>query len=179
LRNLSNVISVSQLIFFERRYVAYTTDGKKMHKLRFQSMFIFPCDVSSRYGGGGDEKGGRWRQEPDTFCGSASGQAPRVSTVSKIGVILHRMWIDGKTIRWTKEEKIAPQIALPVKSLTSPPDAVTSNSRLFTPLGPPVFEPRFEVRSQAARATFARAAALGHVHPLALQRRETRHITQQ
>jgi hypothetical protein len=29
LRNLSNVISVSQLIFFERRYVAYTTDGKK------------------------------------------------------------------------------------------------------------------------------------------------------
>jgi len=27
MRNLSNVISVSQLIFFERRYVADTTDG--------------------------------------------------------------------------------------------------------------------------------------------------------
>jgi hypothetical protein len=27
MRNLSNVISVSQLIFFKRRYAAYTTDG--------------------------------------------------------------------------------------------------------------------------------------------------------
>jgi len=26
-------------------------------------------------------------------------------------LILHRMWIDGKTFRWTKEEKVVPQIA--------------------------------------------------------------------
>ena len=35
----------------------------------------------------------------------------KVALARKIGVILHRMWIDGKTFRWTKEEKAAPQIA--------------------------------------------------------------------
>ena len=35
----------------------------------------------------------------------------KVALARKIGVILHRMWIDGKTFRWTKEEKVVPQIA--------------------------------------------------------------------
>jgi hypothetical protein len=35
----------------------------------------------------------------------------KVALARKIGVILHRMWIDGKRFRWTKEEKIGPQIA--------------------------------------------------------------------
>jgi transposase len=35
----------------------------------------------------------------------------KVALARKIGVILHRMWIDGRTFRWTREEKMAPQIA--------------------------------------------------------------------
>jgi len=40
-----------------------------------------------------------------------SAKRAKVALARKIGVILHRMWIDGKTFRWTKEEKVAPQIA--------------------------------------------------------------------
>src|SRR5580692_974178 len=35
--------------------------GKKTHKLRYPSIFIFPCNIRSRYGDGGDEKGQMWR----------------------------------------------------------------------------------------------------------------------
>ena len=35
----------------------------------------------------------------------------KVALARKIGVILHRMWVDGTSFRWTKEASKAPQLA--------------------------------------------------------------------
>jgi hypothetical protein len=70
-----------------------------MHKLRFKSMFIFPCDINQdRDTATAETKRGRWWREPDTFF---------VSRVSVMGVLRAPLTSLGPSINYSSCRDVA------------------------------------------------------------------------
>ena len=79
-----------------------TRAGDEMVRPRFMRRPMFYCRASTQF-----SKLKRWGMDVAKRRGS---KRAKVALARKIAVILHRMWVDGTTYRWTNAQPTAVQV---------------------------------------------------------------------